>query len=287
MFERIVVALDGSPEAEAVLAPVEALAADRPAELILTQVRGIVPVYAAAGSAAFVPEAPTDYLRGLASRFAGRLPPVRLEERVGTPVSGILEVARERDASLIAMATHGRRGLERWLFGSVTELVLRESPVPVLAVRRAAGRPAPRPRTLLVPLDGSLDARSAIPTAVKLARRFGARVLLLRAVEGDALRREAARRRLLEIGRGLAAAGVPGQALVSGGPPAEAILRTCAEQAVDLIVMATHGRRGWARLQGGSVTEDVLRGAPVPVLAVRAVPEPAQAWRRGAEDEAA
>lgn len=285
MVERVVVAVDGSTAAEAVLPALERLIGARPAELILTRIRAVVPVYAAAGAAAFVPEEPSDYLRDLAARVGARMPGVRTEERVGTPARGILDVARESDATLIAMATHGRRGWGRLLFGSVTEDVLRESPVPVLAVRIGAEPPQRRPASLLVPLDAALDTRSAIPPAVKIARRHGARLLLLRAVEEPG-RREPARRALEEIVRGLAAAGVPGVALMSERAPAEAIRAACLAQPVDLIVMATHGRRGWNRLHAGSVTEDVLRAAPVPVLAVRTSPEPAQAWRRGREDAA-
>ncbi len=50
----------------------------------------------------------------------------------------ILQEAKNADANLIVMGTHGRRGLPRLLLGSDAELVLRESPVPVLLVREAA-----------------------------------------------------------------------------------------------------------------------------------------------------
>lgn len=47
----------------------------------------------------------------------------------------ILEYAAENDVDMIVMGTHGRRGLDRWLLGSVTERVMRTSDVPVLTVR--------------------------------------------------------------------------------------------------------------------------------------------------------
>ena len=56
----------------------------------------------------------------------------------GPVADEILDVARFHDADLIAMATHGRRGLSRLVLGSVAEEVLRKSFVPVLAVRSAA-----------------------------------------------------------------------------------------------------------------------------------------------------
>ncbi|MES4786478.1 MAG: universal stress protein, partial [Nitrospiraceae bacterium] len=55
--------------------------------------------------------------------------------REGTPADVILEAAQEQHADLIIMGTHGRRGVSRLLFGSVTEAVLRRSPSPVLTVK--------------------------------------------------------------------------------------------------------------------------------------------------------
>jgi nucleotide-binding universal stress UspA family protein len=57
----------------------------------------------------------------------------RLEE--GDPVTEILRVAKETHADLIVMGTHGRRGLRRMLMGSVSELVVRRAPCPVMTVR--------------------------------------------------------------------------------------------------------------------------------------------------------
>jgi len=54
---------------------------------------------------------------------------------VGTPASGILEACRKHGADLIAIATHGRSGVSRWISGSVAETVLRAAPVPLLIVR--------------------------------------------------------------------------------------------------------------------------------------------------------
>ena len=57
------------------------------------------------------------------------------EVRRGIPDESILEYADENGVDLIVMGTHGRRGVRRYLLGSTTEQVLRQSPVPVLAVR--------------------------------------------------------------------------------------------------------------------------------------------------------
>src|SRR5262249_37090273 len=87
---------------------------------------------------------------------------------------------------LVIMATHGRSGLGRWVFGSVAARVLARAPAPVLLVRAWQGvhgpaLPAMAPR-VLVPLDGSAFAEEALPAARGLARALGGALTLLRCV---------------------------------------------------------------------------------------------------------
>jgi nucleotide-binding universal stress UspA family protein len=63
-------------------------------------------------------------------------------------------------------------------------------------------------------------------------------------------------------------AGVPIRTQVFSGTPPELIVAVAKEQAVDMIVMSTHGRSGFSRLVYGSVAEAVLRGAHLPVLMI-------------------
>jgi nucleotide-binding universal stress UspA family protein len=151
MYDRIVVALDGSALAEAVLPHVAALA--EPFRPTVTLVRAYEPPASLmAGVAAsalpgtgplFDPgpaiqagrEEADAYLDGIAARLAAAglcTEPIRVD---GPPAASILAVARRRHASLIAMTTHGRGGLNRLVFGSVAEAVLRAAPCPVLLVR--------------------------------------------------------------------------------------------------------------------------------------------------------
>jgi nucleotide-binding universal stress UspA family protein len=60
---------------------------------------------------------------------------VTTDARYGWPVTQIVAAAREADASLIAMTTHGRSGFSRLIFGSVAEAVLRQAEIPVLMMR--------------------------------------------------------------------------------------------------------------------------------------------------------
>src|SRR5688572_14238679 len=101
--------------------------------------------------------------------------------RAGEPAATIVEAARERQADLVVMATHGRSGIGRAVLGSVAEGVLAGGRVPVLLVR-PGGRPVSTVRALLVPLDGSPGGAIALGIALGLARATGASLVLLQVV---------------------------------------------------------------------------------------------------------
>jgi nucleotide-binding universal stress UspA family protein len=183
---------------------------------------------------------------------------------------------------MIAMATHGATGIKRILLGSVAEVILRKSPVPVFVVRPfwtekesppESSEAAPM-RNLLVPVDGSDLAELAVPSALELARLFEARAILLRVLdesrESDAAEVRGAEEHLEAISRTFERRGIDTFVLVQKGDPVEEILKTVRFHHADLIVMTTHGRSGLSRLVTGSVTEQVLRRATVSLLVVRA-----------------
>jgi len=142
--------------------------------------------------------------------------------------------------------------------------------------------------TILVPLDGSPLAAAALPTAVDLAKSFGARLLLLRAAEAPAIRRtdpseaqvevvREAEAYLDTVKRRLETEGVGDvETSVWYGPAASSIAEAAATRGVSLIVMSTHGRAGLGRLVLGSVAESVLRGTRTPILLVRDGAAPVQ-----------
>src|SRR5262249_34693582 len=109
---------------------------------------------------------------------------VDFEVRLGNPAEQITAVAEEQHAALIALATHGYSGLKRWTLGSVTDQVSQATTTPVFVVRSAeqahAGEVAFN--RILVPLDGSLLAKQALPFATELAAAAHAELTLLQAV---------------------------------------------------------------------------------------------------------
>ncbi len=134
-------------------------------------------------------------------------------------------------------------------------------------------------KTILVPIDLDDMSNAALEIAVKLARQNQAKMLLLYVVTlpptaeptlVDVFRgqEEEARKNLDKIAREQLQ-GIEHKVLTEVGAPAKAIVRAAQRMEADLIVMATHGRKGLSRMLLGSVTEMVLRETPCPVLCVR------------------
>jgi nucleotide-binding universal stress UspA family protein len=135
---------------------------------------------------------------------------------------------------------------------------------------------------ILVPLDGSMVAEAALPTAGDFAERDGATISLLRAaeamtlpgadtVEAQVTAVREAEEYLASVVRRLADKGIRRvETHVWYGPAAAAIVEAASAQKADLVVMCTHGRSGLGRLVLGSVAESVLRGTTTPILVVRA-----------------
>jgi nucleotide-binding universal stress UspA family protein len=180
---------------------------------------------------------------------------------------------------MIAMTTHGRTGLGRWLMGSVTEQVVRESPVPVWITRPPGGDGAglPGPGTdplelerILVPLEPEERPEDALSPALEFARIFGARILLLRLVEpwpGAQLR---ALPGLAASLVGVRRRGLRVETLVEQGDAAEVIATAARHRQAGLVALrepAPRGLSGWLR---SGLAERVLRAIRVPLLVVPA-----------------
>ena len=298
MIPQILVPLDGSVHAESALAVARAVARATgreltllrvvPTPIIVEPIIGLPPPrnHLADCLAADL-ESAIHYLQEVAGRLPGAVQTVALQ---GDPATAIVAYAEQHpQIVLIAMATHGRTGLSRWVLGSVADAVLHAAPVPLLLSRPgAAGSAALPPRgasTILVPLDGSAFAAQALDPACALATATGATVVLLGAHEpgarpaGDAGPSGVAPDRqngvlhleehLRATATRLAAAGIPVTTQLVQGPPAQVILDQCEHVPADLIVMATHGRQGLQRLRLGSVAWQVVQGATRPVLLYR------------------
>jgi nucleotide-binding universal stress UspA family protein len=286
----ILVPLDGSETAESILPYVWALLPRVNAEIVL--VRAVTPPAATLNG--FYPilsaseESARAYLLGIRESFVRAGVTARVVTRLEGALPSILEEAALAEASLIAMATHGRTGLSHLLLGGICEGVLRESRIPVLAVRpfptpsfhRFDPRRVPVFRNVLVPLDASGAALGILPIACAFAKQFDARLVFLHVLDP----RKAALAAIGEAERGrareeappletaaqqCALEGVRSRIVVDSGRVADRILSLCRSEDIDLIAMTTHGRSSLSRFLFGSVSGTVLGRAEVPLLLCR------------------
>jgi len=134
---RILVPLDGSRCAETIMPRVEELARDKKAGICLLRV-ALAHTFPGAdqteAQVEVVREA-EEYLKGLGNQLRAEGFDVDTHVRYGNNAEEILDHAAQKDIDLIAMSTHGRHGIKRFLLGSVTEKVLRHAPKPVFLVR--------------------------------------------------------------------------------------------------------------------------------------------------------
>ncbi|MCI0398905.1 MAG: universal stress protein [Chloroflexi bacterium] len=144
MYKTILVPLDGSKRAEAILPHVEELAARYQAEIVLLQV--VDPVFVFSQPYDPFPELNMEeaerrvgeveaYLAGRRGQLADKGVAARCVVEYGPVVQAILDVAERENADLIAMVSHGRTGLARVFYGSVTAGVLHRVDRPLLLVR--------------------------------------------------------------------------------------------------------------------------------------------------------
>jgi nucleotide-binding universal stress UspA family protein len=202
------------------------------------------------------------------------------------PPEAIVDEATSTGCDLIVIGTHGRSGVDHFLFGSTCERVVRYSTVPVLAVK-----PKEKEflelgefwlKRVLCPCDLSPASEEAVELAADMCRNFGAELRLLHVIDSrvsyplllpeaklptpSELRAHAVKR--LEE---LAAKHKDVKSsieVVTGVPHKEIVARAQSNQA-DLLVMTTHGHRGLTRALLGSTAEKVVRTAPLPTLTVK------------------
>jgi nucleotide-binding universal stress UspA family protein len=290
MLKTIVVPLDGSSLAERALSLATALSIPTAAHLVLVQVSASEPP--AEGAFPY-----GTYLEKTAADLRDRGFCVETLAVMGRHIpEAITAAAEQQSADLIVMTTHGRTGPARWVLGSVAETLVKSSRLPILLQRawdpnRRAILLGDQPR-LLVSIDGSAFAESALPAAFTLADDLGAEVLLLRVEAGspDILRTEedvtapiqtpayqplvAVREYLKELAARLRSEWptLTINTRVECGDPATAIIAATEDSGAALVVMATHGRTGFQRVALGSVADAVLQHGRAPLVLVHPVP---------------
>jgi nucleotide-binding universal stress UspA family protein len=201
--------------------------------------------------------------------------------REGQPAPQILEAIRELQPSLVIMGSHGRRGADRMMLGSVAETVVRKAQVPVMIVHGEQTQSCTA--AVLCAIDLEDDPRPALELAQRHARALDGTVEVIHAYHVPAYALPAFDARLAEqleaetrrtAGHKLASLEGelgPFRTHLVAGKPGKAIVDMAARLRPAAIVMATQGRGGLGRAFLGSVTEWVIRRSPFPVLTTHPV----------------
>jgi len=222
-------------------------------------------------------EGEEEYLADVAQRMQAQYG-VRVEACIlDGPVAETLvaHVARVK-AEMVVMTTHGRGVVSRFWLGSVADHLVRHLDIPVLLLRHHESRVQDSRmafRRMLITLDGSERAEAVIEPALALCPPPTAEISLVRVVAPDAdgasQVRGAAAVYLDEVADRLERRGCRvSTTVVVSDSPAQAILEQARPEATDCVAIATRGAAGVKRMVLGSVTDKVVRGADVPVLAL-------------------
>lgn len=299
MFQRILVPLDGSPGAERAIPVAAHIARTARGSVVFLHVVPPLPLLgercdeargtlsdvkreeqALTGAAGYLAEAIAAHTRDLANVAT------EMDVAFGLTSPTLTSTARLEQVDLVVMCSHHETGVGQWGIESIAQQTMRHSPVPLLILHeRGEMLPADtvRPLRVLVPLDGSLSAETALQPALQvmfqLTRSARDELCLLRIVEEQRARGgepwQQAERYLRAVrerlGRGQSAG--CRFSLVSqvraGADVAKALLDEAKQSdGVPLIAMATHGREGMQRLLLGSIAERVLDATTCPLLVI-------------------
>lgn len=293
MTRTILVPLDGSESSEESLPIAQALWARQGGQLMLISVVEVTTEFDAwIETAPFSLEDELDgwlnerreYLDTLATSIGGD---VVTEVRVGRPATEIRAAAEQAEKPVVVMASHGRTGLQQLVMGSVALSVVHDVQCPVVVVHMQddeAGVPSAI-ESVLLPTDGSAFSESVIDEALAILGEPKPRVRLVQVLEHPAwashsmnaglvseyldASRESSQQHLDAILAGLRERGYEARAELRSGKAAEGILAAVADHESEMVAMATHGRGGVGRLLLGSVAQQVLHRARVPLLLIR------------------
>lgn len=295
MYDRLVIAIDGSDEAEN--------AARRGLELARVLDANVYALYVVEQKALRLTEtadektqlrelgeAVLDEIETLASELEH---PITTKLTEGKPAVQISEYADEQDADLIVIGRQGKTGLGKRLLGGVTEQVLHQSDIPVFVVPGEDGVSEKNEgySQVLIPTDGSENAEAATPYGATIAQHFDSTIYVLSVVDlqaaGGAFNAGGLEKEFIERleARGQEAVDRVKDGITETDPDVEvhtAVERTTsfegaaagvrdyvAKTETDLVVMGSHGRSNLKRQLLGSVASTVLRTVDVPVLVVK------------------
>lgn len=296
MFEHILVPLDGSRLAEVAVAPAAALARSLGSDVTLLHViEKNAPETIHGESHLTNDEDACRYLDQVVGRDFEKGMRVRTHvhtEEVSQVAQSIVQHSEEFKPDLIVMSAHGEGGFHDFVVGSIPQQVISAGEIPVLLLKPEADSDYRDIRftRFMVALDGNPAHENSLEVAAALAGRLAAELHLIRivptlttlsakdAASGTLL--PGTTHAMLEIAEeeacdylrekldGLAGQKISAVAEVGRGDPAVEVVKSADEHEIDLIILATHGRKGMDAFWSGSVAPQIVSRTRRPLLLV-------------------
>jgi len=266
MLKKIQVPLDGSQLAEMALPIAMSLARASNATLCLVSVAGGKPGDLINSDSELYLEETSSSLNqnGFSSCF---------HVGTGPAAHSIVRIAKGEDVDMIMMTTRGRSGIARGILGSVTDAVISETSIPVYVVRSdnaPDSKHLAHDSGIIVPLDGSELAETALDDAIVLAESSLSPIYLVRVVDdgADSDVRDVAGAYLDRLAERLARRKILAIPELINGDPGESIIRAMNRHPGAVVVMTSRGAGGITRWMRGSVADCLIQRAPGPVVIV-------------------
>jgi nucleotide-binding universal stress UspA family protein len=282
-IQKLVCAVDFFPASEAALLYATSLARNYDAELhVLHVIPPVSSVFASdKHTGELVKKADEDSqfrLEAVAKTAEASGVRTTFEIRFGEVDQEIINGIDEQGADLIVAGTHGRRGFQHWLMGSVCERLLRKVSIPILTVANAKKTGVGKIERILVATDLSDSSSEAATWASSIAEKYGSDITLLHVTDfvmGGVphLYRDSLLQGInAEMKQLLPAAtqnlNIDIETRVEFGIPFRVVLAIAEQEKIDLIVLGTHGKSALERTLLGSTAERIVRGASCPILAI-------------------
>jgi nucleotide-binding universal stress UspA family protein len=283
MYEKVIIPLDGSEQAEDIIPYIEKLACTFNSNidlLVVSANRDNTSVHLL-----------QRYLADILDKLTGKSLKTSSIFLPGNPGEEIINYTGKNTDALLVLASYGGSGAGHWLLGDLTSRLITRTNTPILLVpgkQHPVHVKEPEFFRIVVPLDGSPRGATAMPYAKAMARKSGSQLFLVDVVTSvyktygavkyaadfekqlsETLRKEA-QEYFNTITPELEKEGISFRSDIISGSPADSILRYAEENNADLITISTHGWSGVKRFIMGSVTQQIIHSSNIPVLVIRA-----------------
>jgi len=232
------------------------------------------------------------YMKQLVERFGRLGVTVDLHIEEGRPAERLLAFARQQNIEFVVLASHGAHGLAEWSLSSTTAKIVSRTHSSFCVVPSTPGYQHTETQIsrILVPLDGSMRASSALPLAERIAKQCDAEIILVHAIEASNLASfsgishsdrsiidkaakivaTATRNHFQQVAARIRADNIDVSVIVMpSASPLDLIYETITNESIDLIVVAAHGLSGNKQFPFGRTSAHLVSHAPVPLLVVQ------------------